>query len=869
MSENDESHYSDLDYLLKQKEEELKGLGAMRARALERTNEELKEQIEKFSNLLKIKEDENEKLRQQFSHINFKREEYENKINSLMNTLQEKEAVFYNDIMRERKESYNYKQEIAKLRADLEVNSYPQQDIMKLTSEFNLKKEKYEKTIQDLQMGSMKVPDYRKQLLEEKEEEINQIRTEYMGLLNQKNSLLSEKDRENEELVQQLEDKKRAISRLESDERLHEEGLRQHVDSLKKLVEVKNKSIDKLEAELQSIKEEMNLNEKEFLHEVKREKEDLLSMVRQERDQMQNEMKDFERLKTSEIRDLKRNYEEQIRSLEFTNQRFQKDNQALTTEYEAQESYIQKNTMTDEIKRVYEDCDRQVEKVSKKLREVEDRYKDLRYEFGELQEANLLMKQDLDAKDDYIEELENKEPKKAYEPVSSVMKGVDKFELETLKKKLKNNEEENVRLRAQVNTTQKELDRLKDNLIIREREIYNIKKSIANNGSFPSDKIKFGESAGKDKPKSEFMLSIESNPNLVNEFAKMTGSSGFKYSRGPYDESMEKMRKELRQQDKEFDLKTLSEASLSRQDETRSPRERTLALIMGEELISPTGDLKIDYNAVLEENRQLKMIIKEMRIEMENIAQQRGKSPDKNSFASLLSPKRNNYLDEANLKLLEKETEIEQLMEEIERLKGRNPDGHPTTHSVEKYEKKLEEKRKIIEKLREERDNLLEICSEMKIEINSMKKQQERVPHEENVNINNIVTKSVNMSQKKADIENVKSRLDNLGEHVQELFSDFKSALNQNKRGNPAFAWKRPNTASKANISVSAPKVTKLFSKFEKIQEKIRLEKRGILSSEKKVRKKSTKRRNKSSVRGIAMTLLERNNPSGNSQGLY
>ena len=116
MSEAEEnSNYSDIDYLLHQKQEELNELGAMRVRALERTNEELKEQVDKFSNLLRIKEEENDAIKQQLIQSSYNKEEYENKINQMSNTLQEKEVVFYNEIMNERKKTYEVKQELVNL----------------------------------------------------------------------------------------------------------------------------------------------------------------------------------------------------------------------------------------------------------------------------------------------------------------------------------------------------------------------------------------------------------------------------------------------------------------------------------------------------------------------------------------------------------------------------------------------------------------------------------------------------------------------------------------------------------------------------------------------------------------------------------
>jgi hypothetical protein len=111
MSEGEGSNYSDIDYLLQQKQIELNELGAMRLKALERTNEELKEQIDKFSSLLQIKEDENEQLHQQFMHSSYQKEDYENRIERLTQAIEDKEASFYNELMVERKKSHDYKQE--------------------------------------------------------------------------------------------------------------------------------------------------------------------------------------------------------------------------------------------------------------------------------------------------------------------------------------------------------------------------------------------------------------------------------------------------------------------------------------------------------------------------------------------------------------------------------------------------------------------------------------------------------------------------------------------------------------------------------------------------------------------------------------
>ena len=112
-----------------------------------------------------------------------------------------------------------------------------------------------------------------------------------MNLLNEKNNYIKDVERENGDLNDKINDLQRQITRLEEDDKvsilfrliqLHEQGLRQHVESLKKLVEVKNQSIEKLEGEILILKEEMNSNslnfnflvqENEYLHEVKKEKQ--------------------------------------------------------------------------------------------------------------------------------------------------------------------------------------------------------------------------------------------------------------------------------------------------------------------------------------------------------------------------------------------------------------------------------------------------------------------------------------------------------------------------------------------------------------------------------------------------------------------
>ena len=151
-----------------------------------------------------------------------------------------------------------------------------------------------------------------------------------------------------------------------------------------------------------------------------------------------------------------------------------------------------------------------------------------------------------------------------------------------------------------------------------------------------------------------------------------------------------------------------------------------------------------------------------------------------------------------------------------------------------------------------------------------MKNRQElnhRLSQEENININNIITQPDRSSAKKFvssrknNIERVKTRLDNLGEHVQELFSEFKTALNHNKRPNSVLPFRNQRTPSRSNITVSSQKCNKLLEKFEKIQKEIKNEKLDLkkLHKRSKSRKSSKKRKKKPIVKGVGITLLERN----------
>jgi chromosome segregation ATPase len=121
----DQSNYSDIDYLLEKKEEELRELGAMRVRALERINDELREEVEKYALMIKEKEDENDQLKEQFMHSSFHREEYEKRIAKLNERLQNKDIevselktsmnTYYNDLMKEKKKNQECRQELVNI----------------------------------------------------------------------------------------------------------------------------------------------------------------------------------------------------------------------------------------------------------------------------------------------------------------------------------------------------------------------------------------------------------------------------------------------------------------------------------------------------------------------------------------------------------------------------------------------------------------------------------------------------------------------------------------------------------------------------------------------------------------------------------
>ena len=176
--------------------------------------------------------------------------------------------------------------------------------------------------------------------------------------------------------------------------------------------------------------------------------------------------------------------------------------------------------------------------------------------------------------------------------------------------------------------------------------------------------------------------------------------------------------------------------------------------------------------------------------------------------------------------------------------------------------------RDIITKLREERDNLVNICSEMKIQLSSMRKNEEyrqihseqfenRSPNQRDGGAFGNRPRAILESNKGTDF---KKKLDSLGDHVKELFTEFKSAINHPKRPSDIFA-NRPQI--KGKVSMQPDKVQNLLDKFENIQRDINIEK-STPSNSKKSKRKSTSRKkasskqSKSPIKGIAMKLMKR-----------
>ena len=102
--------------------------------------------------------------------------------------------------------------------------------IEQLNTQFFIEREKYEKIIegkvriinfQSLNNTPQQKPDYRNQILNEKEDEINKIRSEYVSILDQKNNYIKEIQRDNEDHVETIETLKRQVVRLENDDKVN------------------------------------------------------------------------------------------------------------------------------------------------------------------------------------------------------------------------------------------------------------------------------------------------------------------------------------------------------------------------------------------------------------------------------------------------------------------------------------------------------------------------------------------------------------------------------------------------------------------------------------------------------------------------
>lgn len=542
--------------------------------------------------------------------------------------------------------------------------------IEKLQFDRQRDKERYEKEIFEQSMtlnsiNSQKI-EYKSMFIAEKESEINQIRSEYSAILNEKNRVICEKGVEIDDLTDKNQELIKELKRLQDNDKYSEMGLREHIESLKNLVDVKNKSIEKLEDEIQLMKSEITDNQSfkdEYFNQLKEENTELQHMLNSEREQLQMELKSVERDK---------NYE--IRRLELEANRLKKENQFLVAELNNKDTYSQNDCNADEISRVYAECEKQTEFIENKLRDTENQFNNALDEINQLKNENKYLKRILDDRDKQIKGLESRENnqkvfqiRQQYEPKATEPSSANQYIIEDFNRKVSQLEKENEKLREQALQADREVDRLKENIILREREIHNVKKSIANKDSIPRDKAK----------QSDFALSIDTNPNLVNEMARMSGSSGFKYGmKGPYDESLEKLRKEFSLQQKELGLDTLSEMSFDRHEEGNGEQaNKTYALLMGQSVRSPTGDLKVDYEALIEENEQLKLIVNEMRREMEIVVKKltEVRSNEAMNSGSKFKPidKKQNtgYLDSANLRLHDLEQENEILRDEIARLK--------------------------------------------------------------------------------------------------------------------------------------------------------------------------------------------------------
>jgi len=89
-------------------------------------------------------------------------------------------------------------------------------------------------------------------------------------------SFINNKEKETQELHQQIEDLLYQVKKLKNEEKSNEGCLREHIESMKKLVEVKNQTIDKLDREVKLMKDEVTDSQavsSDYLHRVKMEKD--------------------------------------------------------------------------------------------------------------------------------------------------------------------------------------------------------------------------------------------------------------------------------------------------------------------------------------------------------------------------------------------------------------------------------------------------------------------------------------------------------------------------------------------------------------------------------------------------------------------
>lgn len=934
------SDYDDIDFLLEKKEEELRELGAMRVRSLEKVNQELSSQVSMYTEMFKQKETELDEMKQHYFQIGKTQNDYENAIYKLKEVITQKDIeiselkttvnTYYNDLIELRDECQMLKDQHHKINQrachlsyedlpnDDSVNSrikHLEMSVQKLKMENQSERDQYENKLRQKELALNNYfnerTQYKSQFLTEKESEIKQLRYEYTNLINQKNTTLKEKDAEISNLKDAISDMQRDLTRLKTDEKLEQNGIRANVQSLTSLVDVKDSIIEKLENDISLQKQEAQeiLKSRDKLY---REVQQLHETISSERSHTELEIQSILKEKEFEIKSVKTEYEDIIRHLQYDLKLKDLENAENMKYIDKEDSYIL-NRNDNKTKQAYQNYDEQIEDLQNQLTDAGKKLKDANREIQDLYDENdelkrLLTKRDktIESLNDEIDELSSEvksykhrlsklsdqqftkyenpkiEIKSIDPPVGLQRMNTNSAELE---QRLKISELENERLREQALNADKEIDRLKENIILREREIHNIKKSIAN------DRLR--DSNGKNKPLvapklPDLALTFESNPNLVNEFAKMSGSSGFKYGqKGPYDESYEKLRKEFSLQQKELGLETLSEVSFDRKDESvASPATNSnniYALIMGHDTHKPTGDIKVDYDSLMKENQDLKLVVKTMREEMESIANKLKQETSHHLLSPEDAKKRLDfdYLNSGNLKLHDLKQENEKLKDEIKVLKleliaksDRPDDTSALLISKEKtiaeLEKKLTDKREVIVKLKEERDNLVNICSDMKIQLNSMRKNEEfrltadDVNRSENLspNIRDLVVsrnRPLTAFDSKTKNTDFKKRLDNLGENVKDLFSDFKAALNQNKKSD-IFSNK---SQVKDKVTMQPDKLNKLIDKFENIQRDILSQKDTVNSAKKSKKGKSNSRKriskaSKSPIKGIAMKLLNR-----------